>query len=136
MTKASIEEIQQQRIDIFLWHARFFKTRSISSQKIRSGKIRLNGTLIKKSSVFVRSGDMLTFAQEDHIRVIKILTLGHRRGPAPEAALLFEDHSPPVIKKGSKEDLLRATTAIREPGTGRPSKQERRALNKFLDDHS
>ena len=130
------DEIYEQRVDIYLWHARFFKTRSISSKKARSGKIRLNGVLIKKSSLLVRPDDMLTFSQGDHIRVIKVLKFGQRRGSAPEAVLLYEDHSPPIIKRGTPAAALNTGAAFREKGTGRPTKQERRALDKFIDDHS
>ena len=130
------DEAHEQRVDIYLWHARFFKTRSISSKKVRSGRIRLNGTLIKKSSLLVRFDDMLTFHQGDHIRVIKVLKFGQRRGSAPEAAQLYEDHSPPIIKRGTPAAALNAGAAFREKGTGRPTKQERRALDKFIDDHS
>ena len=79
------------RVDKYLWFARFFKTRSLATKRANGGRIRINGNKIKKSSDTVRIGDILTFVQGNEIRVIRVLNLGTRRGPAQEAQSLYED---------------------------------------------
>ena len=81
-------------MDKYLWFARFFKTRSLATKRANGGRIRINGNKIKKSSDTVRIGDILTFAQGNEIRVIRVLNLGTRRGPAQEAQSLYEDITP------------------------------------------
>lgn len=82
------------RVDKYLWFARFFKTRSLATKRVNGGRIRINGNKLKKSSDIVRIGDILTFAQGNDIRVIRVLNLGTRRGPAQEAQSLYEDITP------------------------------------------
>ncbi|MFC7048317.1 RNA-binding S4 domain-containing protein [Emcibacter nanhaiensis] len=117
-----------QRIDLWLWHARFFKTRSLATKMCRAGKVRLNGQVIRKASVTVGPEDVLTFPQGDHVRIARILALAERRGPAAEAQSLYEDLSPPRIKKERP-----APVAVRDAGSGRPTKAERRALDRLRD---
>ncbi|MCO6382940.1 MAG: RNA-binding S4 domain-containing protein [Vannielia sp.] len=83
------------RIDKWLFHARFFKTRSLAAKIVGEGKLRVDGTPISKPSRTVSPGDTLTFPKDTHIRVIRIVALGTRRGPAPEARALYEDLAPP-----------------------------------------
>lgn len=82
-----------QRADKWLWHARFFKTRSQASRQCQEGRVRRNGGVIAKASAVVEPGDVLTFAQGSAIRVVRILALADRRGPASEARTLYEDLS-------------------------------------------
>lgn len=79
------------RLDKWLWQARFFKTRTLAATVANKGKVRINRMLVTKPHYRVRPGDVLTFAQGREIRVIRILALGERRGPAPEARTLYED---------------------------------------------
>ncbi len=83
------------RLDKWLWQARFFKTRSLSASKIAGGKVRLNGTKTLKPGQKLRVGDTLTFAQGRDIRLIRVVELGERRGPASEAQQLYDDLDPP-----------------------------------------
>ncbi len=79
----------------------------------------------------VRPGDVLTFPKGTDVRVIKIIELGVRRGPASEAQTLYEDLAPPIhIKKEDREP--RASAGRREMGSGRPTKNERRAIDKLM----
>lgn len=118
-----------QRIDVWLWHARFYKTRSLATKMVRGGKVRLNGNICKKSSVMVTIDDVLTFSRADEILIAKVAAIGIRRGPAPEAQMLYEDLTPPkeVTKLAQKDKLL-----LREKGAGRPTKAERRAIDKLM----
>ncbi len=117
-----------QRIDIWLWHARFFKTRSLSTKICRAGKVRLNGQKITKAKTSVMVGDVLTFPQAKIIRIAKVLAFNTRRGPAPEAQALYHDMTPPpeeILKIG------KSRVARRDRGAGRPTKSERRATDKL-----
>lgn len=113
------------RIDKWLWYARFFKTRSLAAKICNDGGVRLSGTVVSKAHAAVKPGDVLTFAQGRHIRVIKVVALGTRRGPAPEAQALYDDLAPPVAEE-RLEDPYRA------PGAGRPTKRDRRAIDALL----
>jgi ribosome-associated heat shock protein Hsp15 len=79
------------RLDKWLWQARFFKTRTLAAQLAERRKVRINQALVTKPHYRVRPGDVLTFPQGKTIRVVRVLSLGTRRGPAPEAQALYED---------------------------------------------
>lgn len=79
------------RIDKWLWQARFFKTRSLAAGVVSSGHLRLNGARMAKPGHDLRPGDVLTFPQAGHIRVVRVLAPGTRRGPAEEARTLYAD---------------------------------------------
>jgi ribosome-associated heat shock protein Hsp15 len=114
-----------QRLDKWLWHARFFKTRSLATRLCNAGRLRVGGTIVAKAHQIVRPGDVLTFPQGRHVRVVRVLALAERRGPATEAQALYDDLKPP-----SRESRLPAPAA-RPPGGGRPTKRERRALDRL-----
>jgi len=119
------------RLDKWLWHARFMKSRSLATKLCQSSKVRLNGEVTSKAHQLVRPGDVLTFPKGQDIRIIKIVALGTRRGPAPEAQALYEDLAPPVAPKKSGTTPT-ANAGKRELGTGRPTKTERRAIDKLM----
>lgn len=82
------------RLDLFLWYARLAKSRSIAADLTRSGKMRLDGRRVERAHAAVRVGSVLAFAQGPHIRIIRVVALPVRRGPATEAAGLYIDLSP------------------------------------------
>lgn len=98
-----------QRLDKWLWCARFFKTRALAARFCDDGRLRVAGQVTRKSHYAVRPGDVLTFPLGPHIRVIKIMRLAIRRGPPAEARLLYADLSPPPAKGGSPETAIAAT---------------------------
>lgn len=83
-------DVEGQRLDAWLWRARFFKTRNLAATIVSKGRVRLNGKPVEKSSRQVRIGDVLTFPQGGDIRVVRVLGHAERRGPASEAATLYE----------------------------------------------
>jgi ribosome-associated heat shock protein Hsp15 len=87
----STEPSTKDRLDKWLFQARFHKTRALAAQQIEKGRIRINGQRTTKPGHAIRTGDVLTFAQGDTIRVIRVLHLGVRRGPATEAQGLYAD---------------------------------------------
>jgi ribosome-associated heat shock protein Hsp15 len=117
-----------QRLDKWLWYARFFKSRSLAAKFCDEGRLRVSGQVTHKAHYAVRPGDVLTFPLGPDIRVIKILALAERRGPAPEARTLYADLSCPVSLDSAppKPDIGR-----RDPGTGRPTKADRRAIERL-----
>ena len=121
------------RIDKWLWYARFFKTRSLATKLVASGKLRLNGEVMSKPHRHIQMGQILTFAQANHIRVIQIDAVATRRGPASEAAELYTDLSPPDVKKSKDDKALSADFEKRNPGAGRPTKKDRRITQKLKD---
>ncbi len=118
------------RVDRWLWFARFFKSRNLATKLVQSRKVRVNSTVIAKPSATVKVGDVLTFPQAKSIRVIKILAIGTRRGPAPEAQALYEDLAP-TVEAAETEKKSAPKAALREKGAGRPTKADRRAMDKF-----
>ena len=113
------------RVDKWLWHARFFKSRGMAGELASSGHLRINGEKSDKPSAGVKPGDVLTFPKGNHVRVIRVDAIGTRRGPAPEAQALYTDLEPPQPRPKAEEDLQ----AKREAGAGRPTKRERREID-------
>ena len=85
-------ELTEQRLDRWLWHARFIKSRSLAAKMIEEGLVRLNRARVVKSSTCVKCGDVLTLTLHEHVRIIEILAIADHRGPAPEAQLLYKEH--------------------------------------------
>jgi ribosome-associated heat shock protein Hsp15 len=82
------------RIDKWLWHARFYKTRSLARAAACSGVLRLNDARVEKASMAVRPGDVLTVPRRyREVTVVRVQALGVRRGPASEAQALYEELS-------------------------------------------
>ena len=122
-----------QRLDRWLWFARFFKSRTLAASIVSAGKVRVNAERVGKPSHSVKPGDVLTFPAAKQVRVIKVVDLGTRRGLAPEAQALYEDQAPPKPRNAADRP---PKVAEREAGAGRPTKRERRqttALKKGLD---
>jgi ribosome-associated heat shock protein Hsp15 len=92
------------RLDKWLWHARFAKTRSLAAKLCEAG-IRIDGVPVAKPGVTVRSGQVLTFALGRHVRVIELVAIGLRRGPAEEAQTLYRDLAPPNAETALPKDI-------------------------------
>ena len=107
-----------QRLDQWLWHARFFKTRSLATRQVAAGHVRVDGDKVSKASFALRPGMTLTFKQGRVIRVIRVEHLAQRRGPAPEAQGLYSDLSPKPETDASPNP--------RFEGKGRPTGKDRR----------
>jgi len=117
------------RLDKWLWFARFVKTRSLASKLIVDGRMRVNGVPTQKAHYTVKLGDVLTFPLGPHIRVIKVVALGSRRGPAPEAQALYEDLDPP--RPAAPQQAASVPFEERKPGAGRPSKRDGRRISQL-----
>lgn len=78
------------RLDKWLFHARFYRTRPLAQAAASAGKVRLNGMRIDKPGHVLRCGDILTLGRGADVTAIRVLALAERRGPATEAQLLYE----------------------------------------------
>lgn len=103
-----------------------------------SGRVRVNGDVVKKAHYKLTAGDVLTFAKGDDVRVIRVVELGTRRGPAVEAKGLYEDLAPPEPRAAKSDELANrlrtGSVAERERGAGRPTKADRRAVDRLRPD--
>jgi ribosome-associated heat shock protein Hsp15 len=125
------EELSPLRLDKWLWAARFFKTRSLAGKLISAGRLRIDGDIMSKPHRQARTGMVLTFPQANAIRVIRIKALTQYRRPAVEAVLLYDDLDPPKPASETKSDTIKAGM-IRDPGSGRPTKKDRRAIDRLM----
>jgi ribosome-associated heat shock protein Hsp15 len=100
--------------------------RGQDSDEIIDGRMRVNGVPTQKAHYTVKLGDVLTFPLGPHIRVIKVVALGSRRGPAPEAQALYEDLDPP--RPAARQQAGSAPFEERNPGAGRPTKRDGRRI--------
>lgn len=120
----------RQRIDKWLFFARAVKSRSLAAKLVVAGRVRINRDKASQASDQVKPGDVLTITLERRIFVWKVLNSGVRRGPSEEARTLYEDMSPPPVPKG--DEPPDAIPALREAGSGRPTKRERRQTDRLI----
>jgi len=111
------------RVDRWLWAARLFKTRSLAARACVAGHVKCNGTSVK-SAKQIRPGDRLEVLTPGGPRVVQVVGLAEKRGPATVARTLYEDHTPEA-PKAEREPAARAR------GAGRPTKRDRRLLVRF-----
>lgn len=118
--------MDRQRIDKWLWHARVVRTRTAAAHLAATGHVRINGRRIDAPSHSVRIGDVLTIALDRGVRVLKVSGFADRRGPAAATQTLCEDLQPPAARA--------EPAAPRLAGVGRPTKRDRRAIDRFTGD--
>ncbi|HIJ85961.1 MAG: heat shock protein 15 [Magnetococcales bacterium] len=118
------------RIDKWLWAARFFKTRGLASEAVTGGRVHLNQSRVKPSKN-VKPGDTLEIQKDRYAMTVIIQALPTRRGPAKEAALLYEE-TPESSENRQRSQELPTATMVPITG-GRPTKKDRRSLEKILD---
>jgi ribosome-associated heat shock protein Hsp15 len=114
------------RVDQWLWAVRIYKSRSIASDACKGGHVTVNGRSAKPASP-VRIGDRVEAYAGERQRVLEVLRLIDKRVSAPLAAECLVDHSPPPPPR---EAYVRPLFS-RDPGTGRPTKRDRRQLDRF-----
>ena len=124
------EAVERMRIDKWLWAARFFKTRSLASEAVDAGKVRIND-LRAKPAKEVKPGDVLhiSIGQAQWIVVVRVLT--DKRGPASVARQLYEESAE---SRAAREAQREQARLVVEPGAairGRPTKRDRRRLDRF-----
>jgi ribosome-associated heat shock protein Hsp15 len=122
------------RIDKWLWAARFFKTRSIASDEIGKNRVQVNGQDAKASRE-VKPGDTVRMRQGQVERTVLVKVISAVRGPAPVAQLLYEETAESLAQRQKQAEMNRLS---REPALsieqGRPTKRDRRQMEKTWDD--
>lgn len=129
------------RIDKWLWAARFFRTRSLAGSAITGGKVQLNGERAKRSKT-VRVGDLVTIRKGAYTFEVTVRALAQDRGGAPDAQLLYVESEASIeARKHIAEQFALARAAALPPvkgpaftGKGRPTKKDRRALQRLKGD--
>lgn len=119
------------RIDQWLWAARFFKTRSLSVDALACGKVLCNGVRVKPAKSVV-VGDMLSIRLGPYQFIVEVLALSSKRGPAPQAQMLYSETEDSLLKRKALSEELKAQptpTFLR----GRPTKRDRREIEKLKD---
>jgi ribosome-associated heat shock protein Hsp15 len=128
-TEVPRSEAGQLRLDKWLWFARVVKSRTLAASLVEDGKVRLNRERTTKPSQTVRLGDVLTIAVGPRIRILEVAAIGTRRGPASEAQALYIDRSPPM----TAAPVARPAGGERPSGAGRPTKRERRQIDRLTE---
>lgn len=118
------------RIDTYLWAIRIFKTRSLTSDAIKGGKVKLNETNIKPSHL-VKIGETYTISvSANYKKIIEVTGLTDKRGNFETAKKYYADHSPPMEKVDKQVKAFFTMNVKQEKGSGRPTKKDRRNLGK------
>jgi ribosome-associated heat shock protein Hsp15 len=117
--------LQAVRADKWLWAARLFPSRALAAQACAGGKLEVNGH-VAKASRLLRPGDALRVTLRSGRRILRVAALADRRGPAAVARTLYDDLTPPEAPR-----IRTAPPALRLPGAGRPTKRERRLLDRL-----
>ena len=118
----------RQRLDKWLFFTRLQKSRSIAQKTIETGDVRVNGARINQPSFGVKPGDVVLLSLDRRDLTVRVLLPGDRRGPFEEARLLYEDLTPPQVAGERPTPFEQAT---RERGSGRPTKKERREVDRL-----
>jgi ribosome-associated heat shock protein Hsp15 len=133
MAKMEIDSgVAEVRLDIWLWAARFFKTRSLAKQAIETGKVEMNGQRAKPSRG-VRVGDAMRIARGDETFSIEALALSDTRGPASVAQSLYRESEASRAERETKRAELRAARAGYKPPETKPDKRARRLIRALGD---
>lgn len=118
------------RVDKWLWAARFFKTRSLASDAVSGGKIKLNGSAPKPARE-VKVGDRLEISNGETRWEVIVQALSEKRGPAPEARLLYEETAESIAAREAEQQRRKFTHEPAAEIHGRPTKRDRRQLDRF-----
>ena len=118
------------RLDKWLWAARFFKTRNLAQQAVAAGRVKLNGDRIKAAHA-IKPGDDLTIRIVEFEWSVVVRALSEQRGPAPRAQLLYEESDASRAERQKRADQRRWGSEPALRLKGRPTKKNRRLLEKF-----
>jgi ribosome-associated heat shock protein Hsp15 len=125
------EAILSQRLDKWLWAARFYKTRSLAVAAINGGKVQWNGQRARPARE-IRPGDRLVIHKDDLEWVVEVLGLNLQRRPAPEAVLLYREDPDSLLRRTRLREERRLL-GHSGPGGERPTKRDRRLIHRFTD---
>ncbi len=114
------------RVDVWLWSVRVYKTRSAANSACSSGNVRIDGVVVKASKP-VSPGQRITARTRGRVRIVEVVELVSKRVGAELASAAYIDHSPPPEPRTPKV----GPAGVREQGAGRPTKRDRRQIDKL-----
>jgi len=117
-------------VDKWLWAARFFRSRSLAAEAVIGGKVAVNGARVKPAHD-VKANDEVRVRLGPYEHVLRVKGVSARRGPAAQAALLFEESAESRAAREKLHWQLRHAAPVIRPGTGRPTKKDRRKLGRL-----
>lgn len=126
----SSDELTRIRVDKWLWAARFFKTRGLAAQAIETGKVEVNGERAKRAKQ-LQVGDELRIRLGPYYHIVKVRVLSEHRGPAAVAATLFEETEESRKAREAMQIQVRAAQSVPGYDRGRPTKKDRRDIEKL-----
>ncbi|HWA16957.1 MAG TPA: S4 domain-containing protein [Gemmatimonadales bacterium] len=121
---------EKVRLDKWLWAARFYKTRALAVEGIDGGKVRVNGDRVKRAKQ-IGTGDAIAIRLGPYEHTVLVRGLSERRGPATEAVKLYEETAESIAGRERTAFQLKAAHALFVDSNERPTKRDRRALEKF-----
>jgi ribosome-associated heat shock protein Hsp15 len=130
MAKPADDNDNTQRLDKWLWAARFYKTRSLAVEAINGGKVHLNDNRVKPSRT-LKTDDILTISKPPYEFIITVLGLSNKRGPATEAQKLYQESAESLEKRELLREQIKNEPLGFRHEKGRPSKRDRRHIIKF-----
>ncbi len=130
MQEAHATAVGAERLDKWLWAARFFKTRSLAAEAITGGKVQVANQRVKPARL-IRTGERITIRKEEMLWEVTVQGLSRVRRPAPEAVLLYEETLESKAHRAQEGEQRRQLALQRTPGTGRPTKRDRRKLTEL-----
>jgi ribosome-associated heat shock protein Hsp15 len=122
-----LEPLDHHRLDKWLWHARFYKTRSLATGAISGGKAHLNGERVKPAHR-IRVGDLVSLSLQGVVAEFEVLTLPPRRGPAAEALAAYRETPASAQRRVQFREQQRLAQISRPRPEARPDKRDRRRL--------
>ena len=128
--RPAASEMEEVRLDKWLWAARFFKTRSLATDAVNGGKVELNGQRPKPAKE-VKVGDLLRIRVGPFVHAVTVRALSDRRGPASAAALLFEESAESIAARERLREQHRLAPSVQYEEGGRPTKKDRRTMSAF-----
>ncbi len=124
-------KLEKVRVDKWLWSVRIFKSRTMATDACKSGKVKIEGTLVKPAQD-IQPGDILEVRKDGFNLQYKVVSLIQKRVGAPIAQQCYEDLTPEEELNKYKDWFVgKATPERREKGAGRPTKKERREIERF-----
>jgi ribosome-associated heat shock protein Hsp15 len=118
------------RLDKWLWAARFFKTRSLAAAAVNGGKVAVNADRAKPSRI-IRAGDQLMIRRGSYEWRVVVKEVARLRGPAPRAQQLYEESAESIAKRAAAMAQMKLERGPEFDNPGRPSKKDRRAMERW-----